>query len=66
MTSSDLAHVIDECLIGRDAERNRAIMKRRYIDGIRFEPLAEEFCLSVRQVKRIVSKCLLQIEANRK
>jgi len=65
MTSSDLAHIIDERIIGRDAERNRAIMKRRYIDGIRFEPLAEEFELSVRQVKRIVSKCLLQIEANR-
>ena len=64
MTSSDLAHIIDECIIGRDAERNRAIMKRRYIDGIRFEPLAEEFELSVRQVKRIVSKCLLQIETN--
>lgn len=65
MTSSDLAHIIDECIIGRDAERNRAIMKRRYIDGIRFEPLAEEFELSVRQVKRIVRQSLLQIEQNR-
>ena len=31
-------------------------MKRRLIDGIRFEPLAEEFDLSVRQVKNIVYK----------
>lgn len=36
--------------------RNRAILKRRLIDGICFEPLAEEFELSVRQVKNIVYK----------
>ena len=36
--------------------RNRAILKRRLIDGICFEPLAEEFDLSVRQVKNIVYK----------
>ena len=38
-------------------EKHRAIMKRRLIDGICYEPLAEEFDLSVRQVKRIVYKC---------
>jgi hypothetical protein len=38
-------------------EQNRAIMKRRLIDGICFEPLADEFDLSVRQVKNIVYKC---------
>ncbi|MBQ7982253.1 MAG: hypothetical protein IJ302_01685 [Clostridia bacterium] len=37
-------------------ERNRAILKRRLIDGICYEPLAEEFELSVIQVKRIVYK----------
>lgn len=31
-------------------------MKRRLIDGVYFEPLAEEFDLSVRQVKNIVYK----------
>lgn len=35
-------------------ERNRLILKRRFIDGICFEPLAEEFDMSVRQVKSIV------------
>lgn len=30
------------------------IDERRYLDGICFEPLAEEFELSVRQVKNIV------------
>lgn len=37
-------------------ERNRRIVKRRLIDGICYEPLAEEFDLSVRQVKNIVYK----------
>lgn len=37
-------------------ERNRRILKRRLIDGIGFEPLAEEFELSVTQTKRIVYK----------
>lgn len=38
-------------------ERNRAIMKRKLIDGICFEPLAEEFELSPRNVRYIVQRC---------
>ena len=37
-------------------ERDREILKRRLLDGICFEPLAEEFGLSVQQVKNIVYK----------
>ena len=37
-------------------ERDRAILKRRLLDGICYEPLAEEFDLSVQQVKTIVYK----------
>lgn len=37
-------------------ERDRAILKRRLLDGITYEALAEEFDLSVRQVKNIVYK----------
>ena len=44
---------IDEWILN---ERDRAILKRRLIDGICFEPLAEEFDMSVRQIKRIVYK----------
>lgn len=36
------------------SERDRCVCRRKLIDGIRFEPLAEEFDLSVSQVKRIV------------
>ena len=55
-TNSEIAHNIDERVNGLHAERNRQILKRRFIDGICFEPLAEEFDLSVRQVKTIVKK----------
>lgn len=53
ISNSDLEHVIDEWTHN---ERDRAILKRRFIDGIFFEQLSEEFNLSVRQTKRIVYK----------
>lgn len=56
ISNSELCRVIDEWINGRHAERNRKIMKRRLIDGICYEPLAEEFNLSVRHVKEIVYK----------
>ena len=52
-TNSQISHAIDEYI---HSERDRAILKRRLIDGICYEPLAEEFGLSVRQVKTIVYK----------
>ena len=45
---------IDNWIIGKNAERNRKIIYRRLIDGIGYEKLAEEFLLSVTQVKNIV------------
>ena len=53
ISNSQLSELIDEWI--KD-ERNRAIMKRRLIDNICFEPLAEEFNLSVRQTQSIVYK----------
>lgn len=53
-SNSQIAALIDEWI---HSERDRLIMKRRLIDGVCFEPLAEEFGLSVVQVKRIVYKC---------
>lgn len=46
-------HLIDRWIFN---ERDRAILKRRLLDGICFEPLAEEFNLSVQQTKTIVYK----------
>lgn len=50
---SEIEHEIDEWIF---SERDRKILKRRLLDGICYEPLAEEFDLSVRQVKNIVYK----------
>jgi hypothetical protein len=61
ITRSELEALIKERIIGRNAERNREILSRRLIDGICFEPLAEEFDLSVRQVKNIVYKCQIKL-----
>ena len=51
ITTSEMITLIDEYVHN---ERNRHLLKRRLIDGIIFEDLAEEFELSVRQTKRIV------------
>lgn len=53
LSRSDLENIIDEWVFN---ERNRNIIKRRLLDGICYEPLADEFNLSVRQVKNIVYK----------
>lgn len=52
-TNSDVEKLIDEYV---HSETNREILKRRLIDGITYEKLAEEFNYSVRQIKRIVYK----------
>ena len=50
-TNSQIKALIDEWV---HSERDRKILYRRLVDGIPFEPLAEEFDLSVRQTKNIV------------
>lgn len=44
------------------SERDRAILKRRLLDGITFETLAEEFGLSVNQTQTIVYKTMDKLE----
>lgn len=53
LSRTELCRLIDEWIF---SERDRDIMKRRLLDGICYEPLAEEFDLSVVQVKTIVYK----------
>ena len=53
LSRSDISQLIDEWIFN---ERDRAILKRRLLDGIKFEALAEEFDLSVRRTKTIVYK----------
>jgi len=47
--------LIDEWIF---SERDRRILKRRLLDGITFERLAEEFQMSPCQIKRIVKQGL--------
>jgi len=56
LSRSDWSVLIDEWIIGRNAERDRRILKRRLLDGLTYERLAEEFDMSVRQIKNIVYK----------
>lgn len=53
ISNTQLAAAIDEWI---HSERDRKILKRRLIDGICYEPLADEFGLSVRHMKSIVSR----------
>ena len=55
---SEIEALINEKIVGKHAERDRKVLYRRLIDGICYEPLAEEFELSVVQIKRIVYKNL--------
>ena len=52
-SNSQMTHIIDEYI---HSARDRQILKRRLIDGLCYEHLAEEFQLSDRQIKNIVYK----------
>jgi DNA-directed RNA polymerase sigma subunit (sigma70/sigma32) len=54
LSRTEIENLIDEWIL---KDRDRKILKRRLLDGICYEPLAEEFNLSVRQIKNIVYKC---------
>lgn len=53
ISRSELEKVIDEWIFN---ERDRRIAKRRLLDGVCYELLAEEFNLSERHIKNIVYK----------
>lgn len=64
-TNTDIENVLNEYEVNNvsqaidqwiHSERDRKILKRRLIDGICYEPLADEMDMSVRQIKDIVSK----------
>lgn len=52
---SEWEHIIDEWIFD---ERNRKIAKRRFLDGVKIESLAEEFELSVQQTKTILQRSI--------
>ena len=56
LSKSEIDALIDEWIIGKNAQRDRAILRMRLFDGIRFELIAMHFDMSVRQIKNIVYK----------
>ena len=57
---SELTHLIDEWIY---SERDRKILKRRLLDGITYERIAEEFDMSPRQISTIIYKGTQRIVA---
>jgi DNA-directed RNA polymerase sigma subunit (sigma70/sigma32) len=53
LSRTEWERLIDEWIFN---ERDRAILKRRLLDGKTFEQLAEEFDLSTQNIQRIVYK----------
>ena len=53
LSRSQWNSLIDEWIFN---ERDRKNLKRRLLDGIIYEDLADEFDMSVRQIKNIVQK----------
>lgn len=51
MPRSDIENLIEQWVF---SQRDRLILKRRMLDNIGYEELAEEFCLSVQRTKSIV------------
>lgn len=51
ISNTELSLIIDDWI---RSERDRRILKRRFIDGIKIEPLAEEFDLTVDRIKQII------------
>lgn len=52
-SNTQIYNIIDEFI---HSERDRNILKRRYIDGICIEPLSEEFNLTPKQIRNIIIK----------
>lgn len=52
-TNSHINELIDELI---HSERNRQILKARYINGARISELVEKFDLSEKQIKNIIKR----------
>ena len=61
ISNTELAKLIDEWVRGRNAERNREMLKDRLINGMIFESLAEKYNLSVWQTQNVIYKASEQL-----
>lgn len=59
---SEWVYIVNEWVLGRNAQRDRDILIRCVVDGsISYEAIAEEYEISKRQVDRIVKKRIFQL-----
>jgi len=56
ISRTELNNLIDEYVIGKNAIRDREIMKDRLIDGFSYYELAEKYNLSLTALKYIINK----------
>lgn len=54
---ADIEKAINQRIVGKHSARDRDIMRKRLLEGLTFEQIAEDFKLSVRQIYNIVYKC---------
>ena len=52
-TNSQINHIIDEHI---HSERDRMILKSRYIDGLTYDALSNKYDLSIKQISNIINK----------
>lgn len=59
---TEWVNIINEWVLGRNAQRDRDILIRCVVDGsITYERIAEEYEISSRQVDRIIEKRIPQL-----
>lgn len=63
LSKKQVLDLIDDYIFN---ERNRQIVSRRLLDGVCYEHLAEEYSLSVNQVKAVCYKAIEKISAHAK
>ena len=61
ISNSQLSALIDEWVKN---QRNRQLLKRRFIDGVTLDRLSEEFDLTVDRIKQIISKERKELETH--
>lgn len=61
LSNSEVCYLIDQWISGKNAERNRNILKDRLIRGMTYEDLAEKYELCDHRIKMIVYRTLDQL-----
>lgn len=60
LNRNDIETLIDKWIF---SERDRAILKRKLLDDISFQDIAEEYDYSIQGIKNIVYHCEMRISA---